>query len=267
MIDLPLSTSGAAASAVALRTVKEAGTLLLEHFHKEKRVSYKGRTDLVTDIDVLAERNIIASLEMEYPGWGILGEESKSNRSDSPYTWIIDPLDGTRNYALGLPLFSVVLALTKGDDVLLGLIYDPLNDEVFSAQKGQGAYLNGSPITVSKKKTLQEAALGLDLGYVDEKAKRTLKLVSELWPGMQSIRIMGSGALGMAYAACGRFDLYFHPLLYPWEVACGKLLVTEAGGVITDWEGKPLTSYETQLVASNAAIHAEFIKRIEEVSR
>ena len=134
MLNLPLSKGGIAAFEVALQAVREAGEISLQHFHKEKSVTHKGRTDLVTNIDVLAEMAMIAFLEREYPGWGILAEESKSRRSDSAYTWIIDPLDGTRNYALGLPFFSVALALTRGEDVLLGIVYDPLNNEVFSAR-------------------------------------------------------------------------------------------------------------------------------------
>ena len=245
---------------MALRVAEEAGGLLLERFHTEKEVSYKGRADLVSDVDKLVEARAIESLSREYPEAGFLAEESEPVGGSSGYTWIIDPLDGTRNYILGIPFFCVVVALAKGDDLLLGLTYDPVRREMFQAVKGQGAYLNGEPIGVSQKGRLEDALLSYDLGYVDETASRAIELVLHLWPNIQGTRMMGSAALGLAYAACGRVDMYFHHNLSPWDVASGLLLVAEAGGVVTDKRANPATLYSEGIIASGAELHAEFIR-------
>jgi len=264
MTTLPPSRSGKEAPDVAATAAREAGEILKAHFREERQVQYKGRANIVTDVDLRVENSLKSLLQSEYPDHGILSEESEPLRGDSNYSWIVDPLDGTNNYSFGIPFFSTVIALTKGEDVLLGIIYDPLRDELFSAQKGKEAFLNNNPICVSRKTTVQESLIGLDLGYVDEEGKRILEFITGLWPNMYAFRIMGSAALGMAYAACGRLDLYFHLLIYPWELACGQLLVTEAGGVATDWEGRPLKTGENSIIASNGAVHADFLRVVRE---
>jgi len=263
----PLSRSGKEALDVAAAAAREAGEILKAHFREERQVQYKGRANIVTDADLLVENSLKSLLQSQYPDHSILSEESEPLRGDSSYTWILDPLDGTNNYSFGIPFFSTVIALTKGEDVLLGIVYDPLRDELFSAQKGKGAFLNNHPISVTKKTTVRESLIGLDLGYVDEKGKKVLEFITGLWPNMYAFRIMGSSALGMAYTACGRLDLYFHLLIYPWELASGHLLVTEAGGVMTDWEGRPLTLGESSIIASNKAIHADFLSLVRERPR
>ena len=248
---------------MALRVAEEAGGLLLERFHTEKEVSFKGRADLVTDVDKLVENRIIEALSSEFPEAGFLAEESEPVSGSSELTWIIDPLDGTRNYVLGIPFFSQVIALSRGDDVLLGLTYDPVRREMFHAVDGQGAFLNGSPISVSPKGRLEDALLSYDLGYVDETAARAIELVLHLWPNIQGTRMMGSAALGLAYAACGRVDMYFHHNLSPWDVASGLLLVKEAGGVTTDKRANPSTLYTEGIIASGAELHANFLRATE----
>lgn len=245
---------------VALRVAEEAGGLLLERFHTEKEVSFKGRADLVTDVDKLVESRIIEALSSEFPEAGFLAEESEPVSGSSEYTWIIDPLDGTRNYVIGIPFFSQVIALARNDDILLGLTYDPVRREMFQAVRGRGASLNGSPISVSPKGRLEDSLLGYDLGYVDENAGRAIEMVLHLWPNIQGTRIMGSAALGLAYAACGRVDMYFHHNLSPWDVASGLLLVREAGGVVTDKRANPSTLHSEGIIASGADLHAEFIR-------
>lgn len=236
----------------------------MAHFRGEKRIEYKGRTDLVTDIDLLVEEKMIALLQKEYPSIGIITEESEEIAGDSPFTWVIDPIDGTRNFARGIPHFSVALALTQGDDVLLGIVYDPLREEFFWAEKGGGAFLNNSPISVSKKTSLEASLIGFDMGYDAERGQEVLDVASALWPGVQSVRVMGSAALGLAYAACGRLDLYLHLSLSPWDLASGILLINEAGGVITELDGKPVSIRSRRVIATNAAIHEEFMSRIRE---
>ena len=173
---------------------QEAGNTLLDRLHSEKEVSFKGRADLVSDVDLQSERQIIATLESEFPGAGFLAEESKAVEGSSGYTWVIDPLDGTRNYVMGIPFFSLVIALAKGNETLVGLTCDPVRQEMFHAVKGQGAFLNGDPISVSSKTNLEQALLGYDLGYVDEKASTAIEMILNLWPNVQGTRILGSAA-------------------------------------------------------------------------
>jgi myo-inositol-1(or 4)-monophosphatase len=264
MTALPLSRSGKSALEVAAQAARQAGEILKAYFREKTQVKYKGRANIVTDIDLRSEETLKSFLIAEYPDHSILSEESQAVTGDSSYKWILDPLDGTNNYSFGIPLFSIVIALTEREDVLLGIVYDPLRDEMFSAQRRRGATLNSSPIHVTGKKTVRESLIGLDLGYVDEKGRRSLELMASLWPEMYAYRIMGSAALGMAYAACGRLDIYFHLLIYPWELACGQLLVTEAGGVATDLEGKPLKAGQSSIIASNEAVHADFLRILKE---
>lgn len=222
---------------------------------------------VVTETDFLVEETIVSYLRQEYPHWGIRAEESHQEPPQTEYTWIVDPLDGSRNFSLGIPHFCTSLALVRQGEVLLGLTYDPVREETFVAQAGQGATCNGHPISVSPRGRLGESVLGFDMGYDDERAKRTLKLVLELWPGVQSIRVMGSAALGIAYAACGRIDLYFHHYLFPWDLAAGILLVKEAGGRVTDREGGPVSLESQGLIASNSSLHAEFLSKSRHLGR
>ncbi|MBM3156493.1 MAG: inositol monophosphatase [Chloroflexi bacterium] len=261
---LPQSRSGRSVIEVASEAARGAGEILKANFREKVQVKYKGRANIVTAVDLKAEDSLKSFLHTEYPDHSIVSEESDPVKGASSYKWILDPLDGTNNYSFGIPYFSTVIALTRGDDVLLGIVYDPLRDEMFHAQKGKGAFLNNSPISVTRKTKVQDSLIGLDLGYVDEKGKRTLNLIASLWPNMYAFRIMGSAALGMAYTASGRLDLYIHLLLYPWELACGKLLVTEAGGTVSDWEDKPVAIGEGSVIASNKAIHADFLRVLRE---
>ena len=248
---------------VALQVAEEAGRTLLDRFHGELQVSYKGRANLVSDVDKLVERQAIEHLRREFPGAGFLAEESEAVAGTTGYTWVIDPLDGTRNYVAGIPFFCVVIALAFEGEVLLGLTYDPIRQEMFQAVKGQGAFLNGDPIQVSTKTELEDALLSYDLGYVDEKAATAIEMVLHLWPNIQGTRMMGSAALGLAYAACGRTDMYFHHNLAPWDLASGLLLVREAGGVITDKYAVPASLRSESVIACGTVLHARFLAATE----
>ena len=149
------------------------------------------------------------------------------------YVWIVDPLDGTRNYASGIPFFSTVIGMALDGEVLVGVNYDPVRGDLFEAERGGGAFLNGQRVTVSARTELAESIIGTDLSYNNQGAANGLQVVREIWPGMQTARIMGSAALGLSYAAAGRTDLYFHHQLEPWDQVAGLLLVEEAGGVVT----------------------------------
>jgi Archaeal fructose-1,6-bisphosphatase and related enzymes of inositol monophosphatase family len=153
------------------------------------------------------------------------------------------------------------VALVKGEDILLGVTYDPVRGELFRTEKGQGAYLNASPIKVSKEGSLKASMVSLDLGYSQQCGSEVLDVASKLWWHVHSLRIMGSGSLGLAYVACGRLGLYFHRYIFPWDIASGILMIREAGGEVTDWQGKPAGFRATEIIASNHLLHREFLAR------
>lgn len=248
---------------MAIQAVKEAGNVIMAHFPGEKRISYKeGRSNIVTDVDILSEEKITTLLQYEYPDFSIMTEESADIAGDSPYTWIIDPIDGTRNYAYGIPHFCVALALARDDELILGIVYDPVRGELFRAEKGNGAFLNDSPISVSTKTSLKESLIGFDMGYDADIGQEILGMASALWPEVVSVRVMGSAALALAYTACSRLDLYIHLYLYPWDLASGMLLIEEAGGMVTGLDGQRADIHSSTIIATNREIHQDFMKRV-----
>ena len=255
----PDSGSGKSASDVAIDAARRAGKVILDRFLTTKEINFKGRANVVTDVDLLAEKAALELLRDEYPGFGILSEESEPVVTGSRYAWVLDPLDGSRNYASGVPHFCVVVALLRDREVVLGVTYDPVREELFTAEKGKGAYLNGARISASTKEEIPDCLLGFDMGYIDEKAVMALDMVKALWPGMQSIRVMGSSALGLAYAACGRVDIYFHHYLAPWDIASGLILAPEAGGRVVDRYGNPATIDSESVISSSPHLLARFL--------
>jgi len=258
--EIPLSKSRENAFEVARQAAMDAGTIIMSRFSRCKDISFKdeGRNNIVTDVDILVEKKISDCLLAEYPDFGVISEESKEIKGIAPYKWIVDPLDGTRNYAYGIPHFCVSIALAQGEDVVLGLIYDPVRDELFHAEKGNGAYLNSESIYVTKRSHLREALISCDMGYNPENSRKYLDIYSNLWSNVTTTRLMGSAALGLAYTACARLDLYFHVSLYPWDIAAGILLVREAGGVARRLDGQ-LASYNYKdILVSNKRIADEF---------
>ena len=260
MTSLPLSTSGRTALDIALAAAQEAGALVRGRFYSAKEVSYKGPSNLVTDVDLLAESCIRDTLTKEFPDVGFLGEELGTSGDEGGLHWIVDPIDGTRNYAANVPHFAVSVALADGPEVLLGVTYDPMRDETFHVVKGEGAFLNGNSISVSKRGSVAEGIVAFDIGGMDPRALYAFKLIQELWPGMQSVRIMGSATLGLAYAAAGRVDIFFHHALAPWDVAAGLLMVHEAGGQVVDRHGGPASLQSTGVVASSPLLLEEFLR-------
>ena len=257
----PQSRSGKTALEVAVEAAILAGGILRERFKTSIEVRFKGRKDIVTDVDLAAEKAILGLLQDEFPDFGILAEESKPRETESPFTWVVDPLDGTRNYAAGVPHFCTVVALSYEDKPVVGVTYDPMRDEMFTAELHQGAYLNGERLQISEIQEVSQALLCCDLGYVDEKAGLAIDLIRSLWPDVISLRLMGSSALGVAYAAASRVDLYFHHSLSPWDIAAGHVLVQEAGGVIVDKQGQPASLRTPSIIASNQTLVNDFLKR------
>ena len=263
MSQLPTSVTGRTAQEIALEAAHLAGGIQMARLHGQKSVTHKGRGNLVTDVDIQVEGEVLALFRREYPEFGLLAEESDRVEGAADYTWIVDPVDGTRNYVSGIPYFAVVIALAYKGEVMLGLTYDPVRQELFRAHRGGGAFLNDVPIRVSAKEKLAQCLVGFDMGYTDHRAVNAVKLVEALWSQLEGVRIMGSAALGLAYAAAGRFDIYFHHNLAPWDVACGLLLVREAGGVITDRQGNSATLDSGGIIATSTRLHHQFLEATE----
>ena len=258
--ELPRSRSGQTALSVCETAARRAGELAAARFRTDVEVSLKGRANVVTDVDLASERLILDYVGREYPDFGILSEESEPVPGAAPYTWVVDPIDGTRNFAEGIPHFCVVVAIAAGDEVVAGVTYDPVRDELFAAQKGQGAYLNGQRIRVSDRADLGDGVLGFDLGYDFGSAKLLLEMAAGIWPRTQAYRLMGSSALSIAYTACGRIDLYFHHSLSSWDIASGILLAREAGGQVLDRATlQDATLFSPGLIISNPDLVAQFL--------
>lgn len=259
---LPVGASGRSARQIAVQAAREAGGIIRQQFRLAKSVTFKGRGNIVTQTDLLAERTILGILRQEFPAHSILSEESPAISGSAGFLWVVDPLDGTMNFASGLQHFAVSIAMLSEGDPILGVVYDPMRRELFVAERGCGATLNGRRINVSEKDDLGVAIAGCDLGYSEDGRKRALDAAVSLRPAIQTLRIMGSAVLGQAYVACGRIDLYFHQYLFPWDVAAGQLLLTEAGAVATEWDSRPVTIESRGLVAANAALHRSFLATV-----
>ena len=248
MPDLPQSASGGTAAEVARACAAEAGRIAMAAFGARQDVRVKGRGNFLTETDLATERAILALLREEYPDHAVLAEETAGQAPREGWLWVIDPLDGTHNFSRGIPYFATNIALCHDGEPLLGLTYAPATGEEFFAQRGAGLTVNGQPARVSTAQRLADCVIGADLGYDDARAARMLEVVAEVWP-VQSVRVMGSAALGLAYAACGRYDLFLHHYLYPWDVAAGIVLVTEGGGAAHDRDGGPATIDSEGIVA------------------
>jgi len=215
----------------------------------------------VTETDLAVESVVLARLRAEFPEHAVLSEEGSGAAAEAKreWLWVVDPLDGTHNYSQGNPVFSFTIALCYDGEPVLGLTRAPATGDEFFARKGGGLLVNGSPASVSATPSLAESVLGLDLGYDDARAAKLISLAAELWPGMQAVRVMGSAALGFAFAACGRFDVYVHHFLFPWDSAAGILLVQEGGGLVFDRDGGPMMLSSDSVVAGAPGAVQDFL--------
>jgi len=263
--ELPRGKSGQDALAVARACAHRAGQILRQRFGARHQVQAKGRRDFVTQADVDVEREVVAILCDEFPHHRVISEETAASppQQDDIWCWVVDPLDGTHNFSRAIPHVSFSLALYQRGEPILALTFDPLLGEEFVALRGGGAMINGGPLRVSDASSVAWSLVGLDLGYDDEAAARLLRRVVDLWPHMLGIRLLGSAALGLAYAACGRLDLYVHCNLKPWDVAAGILLVEEAGGLVVEWDGKPATLATTRVVAGAPQAVQDFLRHVQ----
>ncbi len=252
---------------VAVDAARAAGRLLREELSGSRRIAYKGTpTNLVTEMDARAEAEILGRLRAAFPDDTILSEESGTAAGRSGRRWIVDPLDGTTNYAHGLPVFGVSIALEAERRVALGVVYDPTRDELFVGERGRGATLNEVPLRVSATAALGEALLVTGFPYnIRETRDTNLPEYAAFSVRARAVRRLGSAVLDLAYVACGRFDGFWELALGPWDVAAGGLLVEEAGGTLTGIDGAPLDVDAPTLCATNGRIHQEVLRVLEQV--
>jgi len=245
----------------AVRAALAAGELHREKFGSEYRVDFKGEKNLVTEVDRASEEVIIDVLRKAYPGCDILAEESGPAAQGSPFRWIVDPLDGTTNYAHGFPWFAVSIALETEGKVRVGVIYHPMMNELFTAVLGEGARLNGRVISVSRRRPLGECLLATGFPYDRTRTnENNFRNFIEFQLAARGVRRAGAAALDLAYVAAGRLDGYWECKLHPWDVAAGKLLVEEAGGSVTNHAGEPYVLTDHRILASNGLVHREMLE-------
>lgn len=246
---------------IAIQAARMVGQFLRDHYNKPHQVSYKGVIDIVTEMDRESEQMIIGFLRDIYPNYGILGEEGSKSDELCSYRWIIDPLDGTTNYAHNYPLFGVSIALEKQGEIVLGVVYNPVLNELFTAEKQGGARLNGQPIHVTATPELGKALVATGFPYdawtnpADNCAELTRILKKTI-----SLRSDGSAALDLCHIACGRLDGYWELDLAPWDMAAGALIVQEAGGMVTQVNGQPFNHLQKNVLASNGHIHQAMVE-------
>lgn len=249
---------------VAVEAARRAGELQMRYLRKDFQVEYKGEINLVTEVDRLCEEEIIKTIKTHCPDYGILTEEGLPNgplHVSPSCVWIIDPLDGTTNYAHGYPVFSVSIALQVHGELVLGVVFDPTRDELFWSLKGEGSFLNGERLRVSSTPKLSKSLLATGFPYdLKEDPVNNLDHFNRMIMAAQAIRRGGSAALDLCYVAAGRLDGFWELKLSPWDIAAGILIVREACGKVTDFDGRLIGPYSREVVASNGLIHEEMLE-------
>lgn len=245
---------------VAIKAAKEAGEILKENFLKANPITIKEGGGWVTEIDKLSESKIISIIKESFPDHSINAEESGFAKKDSEYLWLVDPIDGTTNYATRVPFFAVSIALAKNKEVVLGIVYDPIHNNFYSAEKGKGAMLNDSPMKVSVLGELGASVIGY--ARPSRIKKRFVDIFSRVELATRTPKIFGSMALHLCYVADANLDAAVTIEPHAWDIAAGCLLVEEAGGKVTDFEGKPWSIDSKDILATNGKIHEEILKII-----
>jgi len=245
----------------AIRVAQDAGRLLRDRVGTTIDIGHKGAIDIVTDVDLASEQLIRDHIATHYPRHEVLAEEGGLAENSSEYRWIVDPLDGTTNFAHGYPVFCVSIALEWKGEIILGVVYNPMRDELFAAERGGGAALNQRPIRVSKTSDLTQSLLSTGFPYDVKTSKWTnLNHWTNFTMNAQALRRDGAAAIDLCYVACGRFDGFWELGLNPWDTAAGAIIVEEAGGRVTDFSGNAFSNYKPQILASNGFIHDRMIE-------
>jgi myo-inositol-1(or 4)-monophosphatase len=246
--------------AAAIQAARQAGRLLMDHFGKELQVKYKAPGNPVTDLDGMTQRLIADRLHRAFPDYGFLGEEDSASSEGESVRWIVDPIDGTINYFHDHPIFVVSIALEKAGEITLGVVYAPYLDELYAAEKGKGATLNGIPIHVSQTVEMDKAVLGSGFPYnVWYDDKDNLEQWRRFTKVALATRTTGSAAYDLCYVAAGRLDGYWELKLETWDAAAATLIVREAGGMVTQVDGQPYHHLNQHLLASNGVLHQEML--------
>lgn len=249
----------------AIEAAKKAACIHRKYYRNVGAVKFKGTSNnLVTKVDVASERVIKETLKKAYPSHGFICEENGTENVDNEYRWIIDPLDGTVNYAHGFPLFCVSIALQRNGVTKLGVVYAPVLDEMFTSEAGKGARLNGKRVLVSRAKTLENSLLATGFPYSLKKDPGSnLVHFNSFCMKAQAVRRGGSAALDLCYVGCGIYDGFFEQGLYAWDTAAGMLFIEEAKGRVTDYGGNKFDNFQKTILASNGLIHEEMLKVLE----
>ncbi len=248
--------------ATLLEVIQAAGVLVKEGFEKDFSISHKdGINNLVTEIDQASEKFIVNALSNAFPEHGFIGEEFGNKNDTADFKWIIDPIDGTVNFAHRVPLCCVSIALAYKEEVLLGAVFNPMMNELFFAEKGKGAYLNNKPIKVSQKTDIQTAFLVTGFPYHFPETKvHPLEIFTKVVGKGLPVRRLGSAALDLCWVACGRFDAFWEYNLQAWDIAAGYLIVEEAGGKVTNFSKEKYTIWDKETLASNAVMHDDMLQ-------
>jgi myo-inositol-1(or 4)-monophosphatase len=244
---------------------REAGALLRTYLERRIGFELKGEFDLVTEADHASEKLVVERLRAHFPSHSIVAEEGSQHAGRSEYRWYVDPLDGTTNFAHGFPMFNVTLALERVGQLIAGAIYDPVRDEMFSAESGGGAYLNNHRVRVSGVKRLDDSLVATGFPSRRRHLNINVHFYHQLAMATHGVRRAGSAALDLAYVACGRLDGFWEFGLNPWDVAAGTLIVSEAGGAVSDMKGGPVNLRGPHILADNGAIHPEMLALFEEI--
>ncbi len=245
----------------AIDAARIAGRIQLEGWGKKHDIEHKGVANLVTDVDLRCENAVIESIRGQFPGHTFLAEEGGESNPGADHVWIIDPLDGTTNYAHDYPRFCVSIGLAIKGAVVVGAVYSAVTDELFTAVRGEGAFLNGKPIRTSEVGEVENSLICTGFSYDKEKRmKEDIEAFLKILPEAQAIRRDGCAALDLCYVACGRFDAYWELSLSPWDVAAGILMIEEAGGKVTDLKGEKPDLWGKEFLGSNEFIHAQMVE-------
>ncbi len=253
---------------VAIRAARAAGQVLAQKFNAPRQITSKGKRDIVTDADYAADRAVRRILRANFPRDHFLSEEDRQAERTALWqrvatsgeaVWVVDPLDGTTNYAHRIPVFGVSLALYRAGRVELGVVYDPLRNELFTAERGRGARLNGKPIAVSGVSNFEDAVIGMEWARAPKLREQTARTLRKIVARATTARALGSAALSLCYVAAGRYEGYFHFSLSPWDVAAAACIIEEASGRVTTPDGAPWTVHSKAFIASNGLLHRQMV--------
>jgi len=251
---------------IAIQAARAAGHILVERLPARREVRVKGLRDIVTDADLAAEEAVVQTIRAHFPDHALLTEEGGESDGGAPYVWVVDPLDGTTNYSRRFPTFSVSIGLLYQGQLTAGVVYDPLRDHLFAVERGRGASLNGEPLWVSQVDRIGGAIVSLDWSRSQGNRREIVARLGRIAPACGTIRGMGSAALGLCYVAAGWTDAYFNVGMKPWDMAAGLLLIQEAGGRVTDIEGRPWQPWIESVLVSNGQLHQTLLDLMDGVS-